>query len=420
MMAVQGKLCFLTLSILILIATQFIVLPYAISYVAICITLIVGIKSADKAASYIFFFILIYLSFGLLNISSYRGYTSAFVCQLYLLTCLALVVPFVAVKIRESQLAMMKHHDINLIFKVAVFFHICIAYMALMYIFASNGNIFINQGLRFNIPTSIEYIIKSILVLPLFPPMLKMKKTTTFFFIFICVLPAIAIGSRGTSIMSLFGYFLSLLFFYRQGLNSSLKIKFHKKILLVLSGIFIIFTGFYARRSGDGVLISVDMLVSLYFDYSNILIYLILPLYMGFNETIGITNRIISDGVFNNVSSIPLFFADLVTVLPGENIAAGQALGETLGRIQEGGLTPGLLGGLYLDFGIFAVLIILACSFFLVLVRKISLSRGLIPFYIVCLTNFLHLFHRGFLKPEYITSVAIVLMYLIFLRIRIR
>jgi len=39
------------------------------------------------------------------------------------------------------------------------------------------------------------------------------------------------------------------------------------------------------------------------------------------------------------------------------------------------------------------------------------------PIYIVAIVQFFHLYHRGFLKPEYITTICIALFYLFVVRI---
>lgn len=99
-----------------------------------------------------------------------------------------------------------------------------------------------------------------------------------------------------------------------------------------------------------------------------------------------------------------LFFADLWTLLPGVQLAAGDMLAQAFGHILGGGLTAALPGVLYYDFG--------SAAFYLLFIAGMMLGWGwkkvekshsilFVALYYYAFFSFLHLFHRGALKPTY-------------------
>lgn len=76
-----------------------------------------------------------------------------------------------------------------------------------------------------------------------------------------------------------------------------------------------------------------------------------MPLHIVFRETVGLSNRIITKGQRTSPNSPPLFLADLYTLFPCDERAAGEGLGQLFGTVQSGGLTPGHLGGTYINYG---------------------------------------------------------------------
>merc|ERR1712115_477013 len=82
---------------------------------------------------------------------------------------------------------------------------------------------------------------------------------------------------------------------------------------------------------------------------------MILPIYFNLRETVGITNTIIKDNLRND-GIIPMFFLEIFTILPGKQDSPGILLGELIGKVGDAGLTPGMIGGLYLDLGFWAVI----------------------------------------------------------------
>ncbi|WP_394157429.1 hypothetical protein [Vibrio campbellii] len=289
--------------------------------------------------------------------------------------------------------------------------HLVIVYFSVLTVYVLYGNVLLNQTIRFLIPTSLEYIIKSALPVAALIPMLKYKNKAIL--LILIILPAILIGSRGTAVVSILSYLISDMYFKFGGFDVYKIVNKNKKFILYsLLALFVIISGFYLRRGGNSDLSSVDVLMSYYFDYDNILIRVILPFHLGFKETIGLSNRVVVESIVNNINVHSLFFADLFTILPGERLAAGQTLGRIFGTVEGGGLTPGLVGGIYIDYKMFTPLFFLffGVSFYF-LESKLYTSPLFILVYSQIIVQFIHLFHRGFLKPEYITSVLIAYFY---------
>ncbi|MCY1535922.1 hypothetical protein D9M68_713490 [compost metagenome] len=139
-----------------------------------------------------------------------------------------------------------------------------------------------------------------------------------------------------------------------------------------------------------------------------------MPFYLAFRETVGLSARIINTP---NISDNSLFFSDFYTLLPGSYEAAGKLFGDIIGRVGDGGLTPGIVGALYIDYGIYGISAMIGLSLASAhLYRSAKSNPILIPTYSVFILQLIHLFHRGFPKPEYITFLLIILFYTLFLK----
>lgn len=378
--------------------------------------LILGISLSyriDYLLKPIIFFVVFYLLIALLNISTWRGYTDIFTLKCYILSLYFLALPMLLGKDSITDKEFRFGGNLEFV-KFGISLHLAIAYLFVVYIYITKGIVLINQNERFGIPTGVEYAVKSVLPIAAFIPFLFKKNHIPM--ILLVVLPSILLGYRGTSVLALVSYVICI--WYIATLNNNMKnkaTKRSKKYLYIFFGIIcfiIVFSGFYLRRTSSSELAAVDVILDLYFDYNDWWVYLIIPFYLGFKETIGLTNTIITSGTENNINEHTLFFADLFTVLPGERLAAGQSLGKIFGTVEDGGLTPGLLGGLYIDYGILSFIFFFISGISLRFISKIAYRNVLfVPVASLIITQFIHLFHRGFLKPEYITSLMIALFY---------
>ena len=367
-------------------------------------------------------FILIYLGIALLDISSYRGEIYLITLKVYSVAVLFIFTTsfIMDIFLRKRNTDRVYLLPFNERQKYLILGHLSIVYLALLYIYVSVGNVLFNQDLRFFIPTSLGYIIKSSIYIPLIYWAVRQvrKKADIFLYVFIPLAPAMLIGSRGTVIMIMIGMLIIQFLQSKEDMKGLAfeKVLFSKYLVFKSAGLglFMIYTLYYIRRlSSSSNFLSPSEALNEYFYSDSWFGYFVMPLHLAFKETFGLTNRIISDDLSNLLTSIPLFFADLITILPGKQVGAGEAMGIVFGTVAAGGLTPGIVGGLYLDFGYFLCLII---SFFIAVIKyvefKAKQSEFWLVFFSLSFVQFLHLFHRGFLKPEYIFAFIIVLFYL--------
>lgn len=398
---------------------------YVMIYITTMSCLFLIFLSNNAGAKIMAFVYFLYFGLATLNISTYRGTISVETITLYSLLILISFIPFLIFRQVSNRQSYTQLKITQLFFSVANT-HLSIVYLCVLLVIVLYGNVFINQEARFNISPAIGYVVKSSLIIPLFYPFFEKKNKLKFFiYVILPILPTIFLGGRGTVIIIL-GAYLIVNFWRESSLKSTMSEKNRdmdkkkqKKTLIRfgLIGAVILFGLYYIRRLFSKELIGVSMILKIYKFPSTSWVYvLILPLYTGFRETVGISNVIIENEFSNVYSSTPMFFSELLTILPGDHVAPGQVLGkQIIGSTLDGGLTPGILGGLYLDFGNMSILgggIIMAiiCFYY----RKSRINNYHLLIFALCFVQFLHLFHRGFLKLEYFTFILLLVIYFSF------
>lgn len=366
------------------------------------------------------------------NISTYRGTIVYETLALYTLMILLALLPIVT-KIKLGNNHKIKKNtslEINWLFRIASTLHLILVYLLLLYVYLKYGNVVFYQELRFKIPPAIGYLIKSSIYIPLFLVFILKNKKFSYKkllkYLFLPLLPAVFIGSRGTVILVLISVSMLLIVGNTKlGKDYSLKdsivwSRYKKRIYrLVISAMLILHFFYYSRRIFSDKLLSNMEVIEKFFDSTNPFYLIILPLYASFRETIGLANIIIKNDYNNTFTELPLFFQEFATVLPGQQLAPGRAIGQLVGTSLDGGLTPNILGGLYPDFGYLAIF---GCIGFTMVInyfyRKSIYNDFYKILYVITLTQFFHLFHRGFLKPEYVFSYIIIIMYFLILNRR--
>jgi hypothetical protein len=389
------------------------------------VVLLSGSKLNGVTIKFVSYFFIVYLGFALLDVSNYRGAIELVTLKVYCQVVLGsfFILCMTELLEKKENLHIYKHSRvINTNQNIMVLTHLAIVYVVVALIYAKYGMVLLNQDLRFGIPTSLGYIVKSSIYIPLIFWASSSERNRKFLFVYVLLplFPAILIGSRGTVVMILLGLVLI------QMLQSMNGIKFPKERVVVFQkrifiwvcsfGGGIIYLLYYIRRmSPDTNFLSPSEALNQYFYSDSWVGYLIMPLHLGFKETLGLTNRIIVENLPNDFTNVPLFIADLITILPGKQIGAGEAMAEMFGAVAAGGLTPGIVGGLYVDFlGWSVLLIVLIITALYRLEIKARYSDGWLVIFVLSLIQFMHLFHRGFVKPEYLFAYLIVLVYLKF------
>jgi len=146
---------------------------------------------------------------------------------------------------------------------------------------------------------------------------------------------------------------------------------------------------FYLRRSGDGSLSTTAGINCQLFPPRPGIGFTLFFLYiLSLRETVGLTSSIIMVMSLTISMNIPcsLRISTRYCLAPYGRRAK---FGEAIGRIEGGGLTPGLLAGLYIDFGYFSII-----AFFLIgallafTYRKSRRNPYSCQFLLFCLPNF--------------------------------
>ena len=410
--------------LLILLLISFGIQNYNLTYLLGVLFLINCINNFDDLNSkLISLFFFTYYCIPLPNISTYRGTITYDTLYLYTLMIIIGMIPLLIKFKTRSIKGVHKKIITNKQFDIIVSLHLALVYAFIIFIFIKHGNTLIHQELRFSISPYITYLVKTSIYIPLFYVFMNVEKKNKFSllkFVILPLVPSLLIGSRGTVISILISIgIIYILKAYKSNEEYSIKNEDvwgrFKHAIYALGGIilFIIHSFYYSRRIFSDTLISNMEVVKKYFNSDSPLYLPILPLYTSFRETIGIANVIITKGVENNVAPYPLFISELFTVLPGIQPSPGKLIGDVIGRKLGGGLTPNILGGVYVDFGFFAIF---SCILFVLLIKyfylKSHLSDAYKVLYAITITQFFHLFHRGFLKPEYFMAYIIIGIYM--------
>lgn len=389
-------------------------------YSTIILFLIAILCFQDVHRRTILLFLLVYYGVSLLPGSSYRGAVSVTTLKLY--TAL-IYLPCLSFLFLGKRKGMVDRTSLKPkpTFFVLYYIHLAIVYFSLAYVILEHGNIMFNQEERFGLDGWVGYLIRTTIYIPFLHFVFNKGKNTKYEIIKYYILPlfpAVFIGSRGTVLMVLIGLLILKIFRSQRQpkiLSFFNKSKSNKTALLLLgvAGFLLIVGFFYIRRMNSSIYVSSEELLNLYFDDPNLLTYLFAPLHFALREQIGISNYIIENNLTGTLP-YPMFFADLVTVLPGKQPAAGISLNVMMTNNDHAGLTPGILGGLYLDYGTMATFGVFAFVIMLTYLYKKALSNDIfLLFYALSVTQFFHMFHRGFLKPEYLISYLIIIFYLV-------
>ena len=373
-------------------------------------------------------FLFLYYALPFLNISTYRGTMSFETLKLYTLSNFAIIIPLVFTLNKKyiiKKNEVYKKIKITPIFINVVFIHLAFVYLLVFYVFFSVGNVLFHQELRFFMSPTISYLIKSSLYIPIFIVFFEraqFTKKNILFFIILPLFPAFFIGSRGTVIMIVIT--VALLFLiksFKSGANYNMKnnetwIKYKNKLYLVGGVTLFLFQFiYYSRRWFSDTFVSNTELATRYFGNANWFYLLIMPVYFSLRETIGITEKLISKNVSNIWFEYPMFFSEVMTLLPGEQAAPGDVISQHLYTTDyPGGITPGIIGALYIDYRYWLLPFLVFISFLIYYCYKKSIMSDIYKImYAISLAQFFHLYHRGFFKPEYFIAYAIILFYII-------
>ncbi|UNK49666.1 hypothetical protein MNR01_01085 [Lysobacter sp. S4-A87] len=391
-----------------------------VQYLLLFVILAVPLPLLEPKGRLFFLLVGVYVALGVLPFSNYRGtLATATISEYVLMSCAVLCSIGIAdfmfdrggrSNIEYSALSWGTKH-------VYVFAFICtISWLFLVKVYGQHGILLFNQFGRFDVGSYDAYLVKAASYLPLYfvaSRRFRYKLRDFLLYILMPLLPTLLIGSRGGVLMVLLGVccvvYVRISVHGRPGDASRLR---RVLVGLIPLGYAVVALGFFLRRGSDGVYMTPSELHAAYFNTPILVSYLVMPIHLGLRETVGLTNFILERGVVNDVVTYPLFVADFYTLQAGEQISAGRALASVVGSVADGGLTPGLLGALRLDFGLsLSLIVVMLLSFSVAATARLAESRGLwTMLWALTLIQFVQLFHRGFAKPEYLMAYMVVLI----------
>lgn len=172
----------------------------------------------------------------------------------------------------------------------------------------------------------------------------------------------------------------------------------------------------YLRQAFAPNLLPMDQLRAKY-AFSDAIPDILIPLHITARETIGIANTIVTRGL--SLDS-PVFFGDLLTLLPGKQISGGKVVAELVGSSQSGGLTIGLLGSALVEFGSSRYVFVTAVAATFMLFMRAPWTKNLekqMIFTSYGAYQFLLTFHTGVLRPGVIiTDLMLIFVVTFFVR----
>lgn len=413
-------------SIVVLTATAWAFESYVYTYIVIVGVLVFQVLAFKNITHRLLAGIfLVYLAIALLNVSTYRNNISVETANIYLVAVACIFIPLILVS------GVSRHDDYELqpsnLTNLLIAGHLAIAWIALVYVYVRFGVVVVQQDERFGIPTALGYAIRSAQFVPAYMVICRSFRDFPLGFwttAMLSISPSILIASRSTAVLAVLAIVIIVLALnsyqwsrptFTSSLSSNVRLS-TPVVLSVLVAISFAFIGggFYIRRAYSSGLMDGSQYVEQYLDsMPRPVAYIIAPFQQGFNETTALTSRVVDYGITNNFTDVPLLWADFANLLGTDDTAAAQYFGDYIGRAQAGGLTPGLVGGVLLDFPQTYVLWFLALGVLTAALYRKSLSdRRFLCLYAIFLTQLVHLLQRGFLKPEYITILIITAIYL--------
>lgn len=364
---------------------------------------------------YISFLVLFYM-IGLLPLSSYRDYVTT--------NLWVFLVIFSVLSISFGYLIGKKYSKFNKRNSgrsrtKLIYFFLAISYGAGIAIVFEHGFLFSNQSQRFGVSATLQYLVEmSIpLVAVLLPRLTKEKKylLASTVFLFTLILLG-SLGYRNQPILLI----LIVLIIYSIKYTQSFKIttfKFKAIISGIISCMLAAFSLlFIYRNETSEKLLGIDSLSEYYKIDSIEWVISIIPIHMQAREAMGVSESAIERiNIINNLTDgLSLFTLDLYTLFPNFSLTGGNVLGTVVNLNDNVSLTPGLLGGLYMSYGIIGL-----CIFFLLIGIMNSyfwysyINTKNINYLIYCVLGSAYLFeltNRGLFKPFYILVFIITLM----------
>lgn len=367
-----------------------------------------------------FWFFLFYYCVGLLGISTYRDYINtsywayavAAGCSSFLLGAY-----FVGrQKFRPVRDGAIKPKDykINLGFSAGV---LIISFLAAVIITATHGILFFNPEARFSVSAKLSYLVEFSLPVTLTIFCYSIARSKLSFKMFLLPLFVLAmllsLGYRNQPVLLLAGLMVALVFCRSTDLKLS-RLRFIVAFSVLGLVLFLGLSYLVRIDNSVGRTLDWETTISVFDIFLPELTLPIMPLHMASREGMGVTDIALQrlDDISIYVGRGWFFFLDFATVLPEFSLTSGRVLGLVVNLNETSSLTPSLLGGLLISYGLWGVVV-----FFVIMGAFIQYLWGryisdgdprYLSLLVVVAVYSVELTNRGIFKPMYIFALLIV------------
>lgn len=301
------------------------------------------------------------------------------------------------------------------------------SFLAALAVTVNHGILFFNPEARFAVSAKLSYFVEFSLpvTLTIFCYELSRTKLTLRLFVLplFVLLMLLSLGYRNQPVLLIVGLVMSI--FY----CSNSRIDFGRFKVVFGGAVFagLVFLGFsYLVRIENSVgrMLGWRDTISIFDVVLPELTLPFIPLHMAAREGMGVTTIALDrlEDIASYVDRFWFFLLDFSTILPDFSLTSGRVLGLVVNLNETSSLTPSLIGGLLISYGVLG-----AFLFFLMAGMGLSIVWGAYkrthdPKYlsltIVSLVYMVELTNRGIFKPMYIISV--ILVYLMSSSLRVR
>ncbi|MDR6094765.1 hypothetical protein [Stenotrophomonas sp. SORGH_AS_0321] len=357
----------------------------------------------------------VYYGFGIFPLTTYRGYIDELMWMSVLACAIA---SFLLGRSISGAVSYKKDKDVTVQLRSS-FASLIILISALCagWIIANHGLVLFNPEARFGISAKISYLVELAIpaVIAKFCYELSVhgrfrwKMATLPAMTFLILL---SLGYRNQPILLVLGLLLPTLIAIPAG---SRLLQYRTPFALLVPVVMFLFGISYLVRTNNSTGRTLDW-EAMIREYSVVLPEFTLPyvpLHLASREGMGVAEASIErlDSLTDYVQRSWFFFSDFLTMLPGYSMTSGRVLGVVVNGREDSSLTPSILGGLMIGYGMWGVIVffLITGAIFSYLVRRHAASHD--PRTLAALSVFfiymLELMNRGIFKPMYIIAMTL-------------
>ncbi|MBO0589172.1 O-antigen polysaccharide polymerase Wzy [Sporosarcina sp. E16_8] len=367
-------------------------------------------------------FLIIYYTVGIVPISSYREGINS---EMWILLLFTAVISFIIgnylslmlLKINKGYTGKSTSSYINNKNTIILF---TLSLISSLIIYLQHGVLILNQSSRFNVSGILQYLTEMIIpiTVSIFAFYITTNKKKNFLLItlvtsFVIIL---SLGYRNQPMLLVISVLLIIIIHYIENNKNEIslfKVLFLSLITTLSVSIFSLFL-IYRHETSVSLLKWQDFIEGFHVDLYQF-VNPILPFHLAAREGMGVTEVAVErrEVIDNMVGSNGLFLQDLLTVLPDISLTAGRVLGIVVNLNENVSLTPSILGGLFIQYGVVGIIIFFIIIGCLYNVFWTKYKNNQDPKYLalsVLLTIYsFELVNRGLFKPMYILIFIIPL-----------